>query len=96
MPTGRVPSETGDESALHDPVLKDVDVAARTSKNCGDEITGSEQTFSSKLQDEEQRPQLLRHTKQVEPFEPWEREEMEKLLGEVNGHLGQSINNLVI
>jgi phospholipase D1/2 len=26
----------------------------------------------------------------VEPFEPWEREEMEKLLAEVNGHLGQS------
>ncbi len=29
-----------------------------------------------------------RPTKGTEPFEKWERDEMEKLLGELNGHLG--------
>jgi len=83
VPTGRVPSETGDESALPGPKLDDVDAAPRTSQD-HDEFSGSEQPF---LPNEEQRPQPLRGTKHVEPFEPWEREEMEKLLEEVNGHL---------
>jgi phospholipase D1/2 len=90
VPTGRVPSETGDESAPHDPKLKDVDVAPWTSKDYVEGIPSSEQTFFSKLQSEGQRPQPLRNTKHAEPFEPWEREAMEKLLGEVNGHLGLS------
>ena len=82
VPIGRVPSETGDESALPDPKLQDSDDA---SKDRGDDV--NDQTF---VQIEGQWPQTSRNGKQVEPFEPWEREEMEKLLREVNGHLGQS------
>jgi len=83
-----VPSETDDEGVHQGPELKGVEVAPRTN---GDEIPISEQTFGSQSQNEEQRPHPLRGSKHhdAEPFEPWEREEMEKLLGEVNGHLGQ-------
>jgi len=84
----RVPSETDDEIAHQGPELKDVDVAPRVN---GDEFPSTGQAFGSKFQNEEQRPHPLRSSRhhEVEPFEPWEREEMEKHLGEVNGHLGQ-------
>jgi len=32
-----------------------------------------------------------RHAKGTEPFEKWERNEMENLLGELNGHLGETL-----
>lgn len=81
MPIGRVPSETGDESALPGPKLYDVDDASGGSKDRGDCV-------NEKTSAQNERPQPSRNGKQ--PFEPWEREEMEKLLREVNGHLGQS------
>jgi hypothetical protein len=77
-PTSYVPSETGHESALSSLKPKDLDVTG-TGKDYGDGFVNFEQTF---LQDE-----LPRNTR---PFEPWERQEMERLLGEVNGHLGGS------
>lgn len=32
-----------------------------------------------------------KHAKGNEPFEKWERNEMENLLGELNGHLGETL-----
>lgn len=46
---------------------------------------------ASSTQTEDHPPQQAkarRSAKGAEPFEKWEKDEMEKLLGELNGHLG--------
>jgi phospholipase D1/2 len=40
-------------------------------------------------------PAVDRSKKAEEPFEKWERDEMEKLLGELRGHLGECYSKLL-
>lgn len=84
MPTAGVPSEILDESPVQSTRLPDAEVEPRTS---------GDQTSYSKTQNEEQ---LWRNTKHLEHFETWAREETERLLGEVNGHLGSSDRQTVL
>ncbi|KAJ3717102.1 hypothetical protein C8R42DRAFT_678000 [Lentinula raphanica] len=83
---GRVPSETGDEdvplegkSAQND---EQEDVHSRRSKE-GDETEDMHLGASSSEKD----PKTRRPARGIEGFEKWEQEEMEALLGELNGHL---------
>lgn len=82
---GRIPSESGDNATQDSQASDTLDMASETSKDDGDEPpttpTPSEGPTSSKPR---------RPTKGSEPFEKWEREEMEKLLGQLNGHLGRN------
>lgn len=60
----------------------------------------SASTFNSVVGHSEKDFRPRRPTRGSEPFEKWEREEMEKLLGQTNGHLGifcvDSIHNVVL
>ena len=98
-PLGRVPSETGDESAPnhekeHLPKPEDKDYPeGLKSKNSVRSSAGSQRSrLTNNLPNgingngtngEEKRTP----SKGNEPFEKWERDEMEKLLGELRGHL---------
>ena len=90
---GRVPSETGDEdvplegkSAQND---EQEDVHSRRSKE-GDETEDMHLGASSSEKD----PKTRRPARGIEGFEKWEQEEMEALLGELNGHLGKNFHVL--
>ncbi|GAW06506.1 phospholipase D [Lentinula edodes] len=83
---GRVPSETGDEdvplegkSAQAD---EQEDNHSRPSKE-GEENEDLHLGASSSEKD----PKTRKSTRGIEGFEKWERDEMEALLGELNGHL---------
>ncbi|KAG6903141.1 hypothetical protein C0995_004688 [Termitomyces sp. Mi166 len=81
-PVGRVPSETGDESAptVHTETASDEGLR-RSRENPSASTSNSVTSHSEK----DLRPR--RSTRGSEPFEKWEREEMEKLLDQTNGHL---------
>ncbi|KAG6897546.1 hypothetical protein C0992_000329 [Termitomyces sp. T32_za158] len=81
-PVGRVPSETGDESALTE---TGSDEGARQSREGLENRSASTSTSIAGHSEKDLRPR--RSTRGSEPFEKWEREEMEKLLGQTNGHL---------
>ncbi|KAF4577108.1 Phospholipase D1 [Pleurotus pulmonarius] len=87
-PVGRVPSETGDEGAAPNPdVVNELDSGdgPRQNKDSGEQ--SSEPRASTSNLANEKDTKGRRSTRGVEPFEKWERDEMEKLLGELNGHL---------
>ncbi|KAF9013434.1 hypothetical protein BDQ17DRAFT_1343417 [Cyathus striatus] len=81
-PVARVPSETGDDSAPG---------RESTSAADGDAVSDSHGEEGEKFADssapESQEPKARKGAKGVEPYEKWERDEMERLLGELNGHL---------
>ncbi|KAH8114370.1 phospholipase D [Phellopilus nigrolimitatus] len=96
-PVGRVPSETGDEGALgHE---KNASLRAEESVNQGSvkeknslrESGGTEtqQVDQSQPPSAQNTQEDIRRTptRADEPFEKWERDEMERLLGELRGHL---------
>ena len=100
-PLGRVPSETGDEDALdHDknagPRLseKSDDISRQDTLKAKGSIRTS--ASSTRTENRSQTPNTMNNRKDDirrtpsrvdEPFEKWERDEMEKLLGELRGHL---------
>jgi phospholipase D1/2 len=65
---------------------------ARPSKEEADEASDS--TPNASTGNSEKEPKARRPARGTEPFEKWERDEMEKLLGELCGHLGwcQTVN----
>jgi phospholipase D1/2 len=84
----RIPSEAGDEAAPSDdqaelPPGDDTP----PSKESGAETTQSPPPKSSTFSEKDRDPKSQRQTG-AEPFEKWERDEMEKLLSTLNGHLG--------
>ncbi|KAF9527594.1 phospholipase D [Crepidotus variabilis] len=88
-PVARVPSEAGDEGA---PTTQPSDMNSEVSREGEDLPTSpppSAAAASSTTHPEEhqQQSKARRPAKGAEPFEKWEREEMEQLLGELNGHL---------
>ncbi|THV05210.1 phospholipase D [Dendrothele bispora CBS 962.96] len=78
----RVPSETGDESVPLEGKEAQADEQQSASKEGGEE---AEQHLGNSASEKD--PKTRRPAKGIEPFEKWEREEMEKLLSELNGHL---------
>ncbi|KAF8158304.1 hypothetical protein B0H34DRAFT_769482 [Crassisporium funariophilum] len=88
-PVARVPSESGDEGAAHESQASDtIDMASEMSKE-GDEAPSTPMHNSSfaTTHNEEQPSKPRRAARGSEPFEKWERDEMEKLLLQLNGHL---------
>jgi phospholipase D1/2 len=97
----RVPSESGDDAAPGHGALplptESTDAfsvgRARPSKESKrskspEVVHGSSTPAGSSEKEPTLKPK--RSTKGVEPFEKWERDEMEKLLGQLCGHLGLS------
>lgn len=89
-PVGRMPSETGDENAPGQDIGESVAAPApdEGSKEAT-EPTASDTAVNASLSDKDTKAR--KPAKGTEPFEKWEREEMEKLLGELNGHLGKLV-----
>lgn len=81
---GRVPSETGDE---------DVPLEAQADEQDDNNSRPSEETEEMHLgaSASEKDPKTRKPARGIEGFEKWERDEMEALLGELNGHLGTEI-----
>lgn len=65
-----------------------VDGASQASKEEQEEIPPPTPSYTTTTLNEET-PKPRRPARGSEPFEKWERDEMEKLLGEVNGQLGE-------
>ncbi|KAJ3513571.1 hypothetical protein NLJ89_g2876 [Agrocybe chaxingu] len=96
-PVARVPSESGDDEATHVSHTSDTtDMTSQISKEVGEDMPTTPANSSSftASQNEEQPPKPRRPTRGSEPFEKWERDEMERLLGELNGQLGMSLQLL--
>ena len=92
-----MPSETGDEQVSEPPTLmENPERAPSGEKLRGDGDHGKENTdrgpsTASIIGDKEKEKGKKKSIKpDQEPFEAWEREEMERLLGELRGHLGES------
>ncbi|KAF8964181.1 hypothetical protein BDZ97DRAFT_1731107 [Flammula alnicola] len=87
-PVARIPSESGEEVA-HEPLPSDTnptDIASEMSKEEGEETPPlNSSSFAATQNEEPTKPR--RPARGSEPFEKWERDEMEKLLGELNGQL---------
>ncbi|KAG6918332.1 hypothetical protein DXG01_015191 [Tephrocybe rancida] len=93
-PVARVPSETGDEGA-HTEEKEDnaeaiSDEGTRPSREGADDPSLS--TFNGSATHSEKEAKSRRPARGSEPFEKWERDEMEKLLGQINGHLGNALS----
>lgn len=99
QPVGRMPSESGDADALPGdqggpPTETTNDPADNVSEGSATRVgDGSENQASATTPTKDLPHQTDKDTRSRkpargdEPFEKWEREEMEKLLGELNGHL---------
>ncbi|KAJ4482266.1 phospholipase D [Lentinula aciculospora] len=83
---GRVPSETGDEDVPLEGKSAQVD---EREYNHSGPIKDGEETEEMHLgaTSSEKDPKTRRPARGIEGFEKWERDEMEALLGELNGHL---------
>ncbi len=91
----RIPSEAGDEGAPypqpgpsekaeHETVegVKELESVVKNSDN-------HDQKSSNPAVDVHEDPRMRQPARADEPFETWERQEMEELLGETCGHLGE-------
>ncbi|KAG7088566.1 hypothetical protein E1B28_012546 [Marasmius oreades] len=76
----RVPSETGDEGAPGE------DDKVESGERGGD-LEGERKGEEGPPSEKEKETKARRPSKGIEPFEKWERDEMEKLLQDLNGHL---------
>ncbi|TFK73598.1 phospholipase D [Pluteus cervinus] len=86
--TGRVPSDAGDGLTAQEYSNSDngsFDGLPRSSKD-----GGTTQESSTHANGEPTQPKARKAPKGTEPFERWERDEMERLLGELCGHLGKA------
>jgi len=93
---GRVPSEAGDEQAPEP--FKSTENLEKPSNgerlkgdsDCGKENLDRRPSTTNMAGDKEKEKEKKKPAGPgQEPFEAWEREEMEKLLGELRGHLGE-------
>ena len=90
QPVARIPSESGDEGTHTSQASDTTDIESEMSR----EGEGAPPTplnsssFATTTQNDEDLPKPRRPAKGSEPFEKWERDEMEKLLGQLNGQLG--------
>ncbi|KIM43354.1 hypothetical protein M413DRAFT_18406 [Hebeloma cylindrosporum] len=87
-PVARMPSESGDEGTHVSQASDTTDMASRMSREDGEECPPTPLNNSSFVTSHNEEPvKHRRHAKGAEPFEKWERDEMEKLLGQLNGQL---------
>lgn len=96
---GRVPSEPGDEQAPEpSKSAENLEQALggerlKGDSDCGKEHLDRRPSTANMAGDKEKEKEKKKSTKpDQEPFEGWEREEMEKLLGELRGHLGEGFS----
>lgn len=83
-----MPSEAGDEQAPES--TENLEQAPKGDSDCGKENLDPRPSTTNIACDKEKEKEKKKPAKPVqEPFEAWEREEMEKLLGELRGHLGE-------
>lgn len=83
-PTARVPSESGDETSQAAALSPDAnDAASETTRENSSEQQHTPNSHLPSNDGERSR----KPAKGSEPFEKWERDEMENLLNELNGHL---------
>ena len=85
-PISQTPSESGEERAAHRSQSADHHDMNKGSEN-GLADSPLQESFIGTTQEEELRSHQ-RSSKSAGPFEKWEREEMEKLLSQLNGQLG--------
>jgi phospholipase D1/2 len=85
---GRVPSETGDENVPLEGKEASADEHHTSSKEGAHEDGDTHLGNSASEKD----PKTRKAAKGAESFEKWERDEMEKLLGDLNGHLGMLLS----
>ena len=100
---GRVPSEAGDEQASEpfkstENLEKPLDGERPKGDNdCGKENLDRKPSTTNMAGDKEKEKEKKKPAGPgQEPFEAWEREEMEKLLGELRGHLGERFFRLPV
>ena len=94
----RVPSEAGDDTAPGRSALplptESTDAVSVDGARPGKESKGTEDAHGSAApsgsSEKEPTVKSKRSSKGMEPFEQWERDAMEKLLGQLCGHLGLS------
>ena len=88
-PVARLPSESGDEGTHVSQASDTTDIASGMSREDGEECPPTPLNNPSFVTTQNEEPMKhRRHAKGTEPFEKWERDEMEKLLGQLNGQLG--------
>ena len=95
----RIPSEAGNDTTLGQSVLplptESIDNILVGGARPGKEKKGPEEVNgSSESSEKEPTMKPKRSSKGVEPFEKWERDAMEKLLGQLCGHLGLSLGRV--
>lgn len=93
-----MPSEGGDEAAPQDEPSETEKVEGGVKHEAGrakDALTGHDDENSKQANtppiagQTHDDPKIRQPAKADEPFTKWEREEMEELLGELRGHLGE-------
>ncbi|PPQ89645.1 hypothetical protein CVT25_013832 [Psilocybe cyanescens] len=84
-PVARIPSESGDENTHESQPSDTVDEASQASKDETEDPPTTPSYAATPVNEESSRSR--RPARGSEPFEKWEREEMEKLLGQINGQL---------
>ncbi|KAG5637366.1 hypothetical protein H0H81_004831 [Sphagnurus paluster] len=93
MPQDRMPSEPATQVPSEDDVEETeegYDEEMQASKESFEASSTPTPTNSASNLEKEAKPK--RYAKGTEPFEKWEREEMEQLLKQTNGHLGMIVN----
>ena len=97
-----MPSEGGDEQApepyksmenLDNPLAGE---RLRGDSDCGKNLDQKPSTANMGSDKEKEKDRKKPIKPEQEPFEAWEREEMEKLLGELRGHLGERFSIYVL
>lgn len=95
-----MPSEAGDEQAPEPPKsTENLDRAlggdrVKGDSDCGKENLDRRPSTANMAGDKEKEKEKKPTRPDQGPFEAWEREEMEKLLGELRGHLGEKFFEL--
>ena len=93
-PVARIPSESGDEGTH---VSQASDTTSRLSREDGEECPPTPLNNPSFVTSQNEEPvKPRRRAKGAEPFEKWERDEMEKLLGQLNGQLGMWLASMQV
>lgn len=91
---GRVPSEAGDADALGQDEKEDTKIPGDLNEGTNTRRDSSTEGPNNSTPPAEGQDGHRRIPSRVdEPFEKWERDEMEELLNELRGHLGKLINS---
>ena len=88
-PTSQNPSESGEERAAHESQPAEPhNMNSESSKECGENVLADSSLPDLSIGTTQNEDSHRRSSKNSEPFEKWEREEMEELLSQLNGQLG--------